>query len=309
MLDLNKTVGELVTELYVLWDVKHKNWPDSINPSHLEFELKNFDSESEKQILLVASLCFTVKSGAWQTSYSALKRMLPDQEFEDTTLEEIKNYFTGKEYTEDKHTFDEYIRNQRNPFILELMSHVMLHSIENIHACNPFNFTLQGIHYMHLSSKKQGLDLAAIAKDTINNEYYLVIGESKNRKKPAEGTLEALSAFNKFDSGSHWPDIRQVMRTVANSFETPDDKISTKISQHILWKKKIIYRLTIEHRSNKPKLGSQFRDFKTNTPNVAYAQFRQCEAISTARLDNFYNAVSEKIIKFIKEKEQKTYVG
>lgn len=309
LLDLNKTVGEIVQELYELWEVDHKIWSNSEDPSHLEFELKNFNPQSEKQILLVASLCYIVKSGAWQTSYNALKRMLPDQEFEDTTLQEIKYYFTGYEYTKDKKTFEEYIKNQRNPFILELMSHVMLNSIENTSACTPFNLALQGVHYMHLSSKKQGLDLAAIAKDTLNEEYYLVIGESKNRKKPAEGTLEALSAFNKFDSGKHWPDIRQVMRTVANSFESPDNNLSAAISQHILWQQKIIYRLTIEHRSKKPKQGSQFREFKANTPNVTYAQFRQCEAIWTARLDDFYNAVSDKVVKFIEKKEEKTHVG
>ncbi|QBP42689.1 hypothetical protein [Paenisporosarcina antarctica] len=310
MLYVNKTVGEIIKELYDLWEVEHKTWPDSVNPSHLEFELKKFDPESIEQIRLVSTLCFIVKTGAWETSYSALKRMLPDQEFEDATLEEIKNYFTGIEYIEDKIIFEEYIRNQRNPFILELLSHVMLNSVENNQASAPFNLELQGIHYMHLNSKKQGLDLAAIAKDTLDEEYYLVIGETKNRKSPAQGTLEALSGFNKFDSGKQWPDIRQIMRTVANSFENPDNKISTAISKHILWQKKIIYRLTIEHRSNKPKQGSQFRDFKTNTPNVTYAQFRQCEAISTRRLDVFYDEVSKLLVEFIeKQEEEIIYVG
>ncbi len=304
MLNLNKTVGEIVAELYEMWDVGFSDWPNNTEPSHLEFELNNFNPQSEEQIKLVASLCYIVKTGAWQTSYAALKRMLPDQEFEETTLKEVKAYFNGSEYRTNQKTFDEYIKNQRNPFILELMSHVMLTSIEDNSACQPYDFELQGVHYMHLSSKKQGLDLAAIAKDTLKGEYYLVIGESKNRKKPAEGTNEALDAFNKFDSGNHWPDIRQVMRTVANSFESPDtNEVSAAISQHILWKKKTIYRLTIEHRSKKPKEGSQFRSFKKNTPNVAHHKFRQCEAIWTNRLDDFYNAVSDRIVKFIEKEE------
>lgn len=305
MLILDKTIGELVEDLYTSWDVNYKKWPYDQDTSHLEFELNNFDPESEEQILLVASLCYIIKTGSWHNSYQALKRMLPDNEFEITTLREIKDYFNGQEYRGDDDSFKEYIKNQRNPFILELISHVMLNSIENIDACTPFNFKLQGVHYMHLSSKKQGLDLAAIARETVDNQYYLVIGESKNRKTPSDGTKEALSAFEKFDRGKHWPDIRQVMKTVANSFENPNDTtVSAAISTHILWKKKIIYRLTIEHRSRNPRGGSQFRDFKINTPNVEHAQFRQCEAIWTARLDDFYDAVSDKIVEFIEEKEE-----
>lgn len=304
MLHLNLTVGEIINKLYELWDVNFNMWPNDSKSSHLEFNLKGFNPNSEEQILLVSSLCYVVKSGAWETSYNALKRMLPDQEFEAVTLEEIKSYFSGEEYLKDKKTYDEFIKNQRNPFILELMSHVMLRAIENKEACNPFSFELQGIHYMHLSSKKQGLDLAAIARDSSNEEYYLIIGESKNRKSPSEGTAEALEAFKKFDKGNNWPDIRQVMRTVANSFEAPEENLSAAISKHVLWKQKIIYRLTIEHRSQRPKSGSQFREFGNSTPNVPHAQFRQCEAFSTARLDEFYNEVSKRVIRFIEEKEK-----
>lgn len=308
MLSTQKTVGDIINDLYELWDIQFIKWPNNNDPSHVQFEVKGFDPISEEQISLVAELCYIVKSGAWEISYNALKNMLPDQEFESTTLEEIKNYFSGKDYSGDQKTLDEFIKNQRNPFILELMSHIMLSSIENKDAMQPFSLSLQGIHYMHLSSKKQGLDLAAIAKDDNNEEYYLIIGESKNRKSPSEGTAEAFEAFNKFDSGKNWPDIRQVMRTVASSFAIIDGKLSASISTHILWKQKIIYRLTIEHRSKRPKAGSQFREFKNSTPNVSYAQFRQCEAFYTERLDNFYNEVSKKIINFIEEKERELKV-
>ena len=309
MLDSKKTVGEIVDKLYSLWDVHFTNWPSDNNSSHLEFELSGFNPNSNEQIQLIAELCYIVKSGAWETSYNALKKMLPDQEFEFTTLEEIKNYFSGKDYSSDEKTLKEFIKNQRNPFILELMSHVMLNSIENTEALQPFSLSLQGIHYMHLSSKKQGLDLAAIAKDNSNDQYYLVIGESKNRKSPSEGTAEALEAFKKFDSGKNWPDIRQVMRTVANSFDNVGGQLSASISKHILWKQKIIYRLTIEHRSKRPTQGSQFREFGNSTPNVRYAGFRQCEAISIERLDDFYDSVSQMVVSFIenKERELKNY--
>jgi hypothetical protein len=304
MLNAGRTVGDIISELYTLWNVQFTNWPNEVDPSHLEFNLGGFDPKSQEQIKLVSELCYIVKSGAWETSYNALKRMLPDQEFESTTLEEIKNYFSGKEYSNDTKTYEEFIKNQRNPFILELLSHIMLSSIENKDALDPYSFSLQGIHYMHLSSKKQGLDLAAIAKDDLNEQYYLVIGESKNRKSPSEGTAEALEAFKNFDSGKNWPDIRQVMRTVANSFENVDGQISASISKHILWKQKIIYRLTIEHRSKRPKQGSQFREFGINTQNVPNPKFRQCEAISTERLDDFYDSVSQEVINFIEEKER-----
>jgi hypothetical protein len=121
MLDSEKTVGEIIRELYKLWDVQFTNWPNDSNPSHLEFELRGFNPKSEEQIKLVSELCYIVKSGA---SYNALKKMLPDQEFESVTLEEIKDYFSGKDYSSDKKTYDEFIKNQRNPFILELMSTV-----------------------------------------------------------------------------------------------------------------------------------------------------------------------------------------
>ncbi|PLR83889.1 hypothetical protein CVD25_22730 [Bacillus canaveralius] len=306
---VNRTVGEIMNRLYQIWQVKHNKWPtNTTDKSHLEFILTNFDPTSEEQIALVAELCYIVKSGEWQMSYEALKNMLPDKQFEMNILEEVKDYFTGKEYFGDQKSFDEYIKNQRNPFILELLSHIMLLSIENTLACKPYEFSIQGVHYMHLNSKKQGLDLAAIAKDNLKNEYYLIIGESKNRQSPSEGTKEALEAFKTFDSGRKWPDIRQVMKAVANSFEKPTDRISEKISKHILWQKKIIYRLTIEHRSKKPRGGSQFRDFKVHTPNATCEQFRQCEAIHTERLDYFYDAVSIKVTNYIEEKEKEIYV-
>ncbi|MFC0300364.1 hypothetical protein ACFFIS_05960 [Virgibacillus soli] len=303
-MESKKTVGEIIDELYNLWQVHSTNWPNDNNPSHLEFELRGFNPNSNEQIQLVAELCYIVQSGAWETSYSALKKMLPDQDFEFTTLGEIKNYFSGRDYSSDEETLREFIKNQRNPFILELISHVMLKSIENKEALDPFSLSLQGIHYMHLSSKKQGLDLAAIAKDNSNEQYYLVIGESKNRKSPSEGTAEALGAFKEYDSGKKWPDIRQVMRTVANSFESVEGQLSASISKHILWKQKVIYRLTIEHRSKRPKKGSQFREFGNSTPNVRHTKFRQCEAISTKRLDDFYESVSQKVVSFIESKER-----
>jgi|GEM_PF-4065118 len=299
--DLNmvqQSIGDIISELYDIWGVGYRYFPSSKDREHLEFELKNFDPTMERQIELVSELCILVKSGEWQMNVDVLKNLYPDQTIDIDIADEIKNYFSGNDYSSNKKEFNEYIQNQRNPFILELLSHVMLLSIENQKACTPYNLELQGIHYMHLSSKKQGLDLAAIAKES-KGEYYLIIGESKNRKVPSEGTKEALEAFRAFDSGKKWPDIRQVMKAVANSFENPNDRLSEKISKHILWEKKIIYRLTIEHRSTKPKGGSQFRDFKSSTPNVGSEIFRQCEAIYTLRLDSFYDKVSKKVIELM----------
>ncbi|MGF0470170.1 hypothetical protein ACQQ6W_11045 [Lysinibacillus fusiformis] len=296
---MEQNIGGIISELYEIWKVNHKYWPSSKDKSHLEFELMNFDPTSERQIELVSELCILVKSGEWQMNYEVLRSLFPDQDLDIDLAEEIKIYFSGAGYSSAE--YDEYIQTQRNPFILELLSHVMLLSIENHEACNPYKLILQGIHYMHLSSKKQGLDLAAIAQES-NGEYYLIIGESKNRKVPSDGTKEALEAFRSFDSGQKWPDIRQVMKAVANSFENPNDRLSAKISKHILWEKKIIYRLTIEHRSLKPKDGSQFRDFKSSTPNVGSEIFRQCEAISTKRLDDFYDDVSNKVLEIIENR-------
>ncbi|MGA3676769.1 hypothetical protein [Lysinibacillus agricola] len=122
----------------------------------------NFDPTSERQIELVSELCILVKSGELQMNNEVLRNLFPDQELDIDLAEEVKNYFSGVGYSSTTKEYDEYIQTQRNPFILELLSHVMLLSIENQEACNPYKLILQGIHYMHLSSKKQGLDLAAI---------------------------------------------------------------------------------------------------------------------------------------------------
>lgn len=304
---MGKNVGGIISELYQVWVVSHKYWPHNNDKAHLEFELRNFDPTSERQIELVSELCILVKSGEWQMNFEVLRNLFPEQELDIDIADEIINYFSGADYSGSKDEFKEYIQNQRNPFILELLSHIMLLSIENQEACKPYSLVLQGVHYMHLSSKKQGLDLAAIAKEE-NGEYYLIIGESKNRQVPSEGTKEALESFQLFDSGKKWPDIRQVMKAVANSFENPNDRLSAKISKHILWEKKIIYRLTIEHRTSRPKGGSQFRDFKSNTPNVGSEIFRQCEAIYTERLDRFYDRVSMKVVGLMEERRSTSNV-
>lgn len=300
---MGQTVGDIINNLYEIWQVNHRYWSSEEDKSHLEFELNNFNPTCSEQINLVAELCILVKSGEWQTNFEVLKKLYPFQEFDSNIAEEIINYFSGVDYQSSDSEFDEYIQNQRNPFILELLSHIMLLSIENLEACTPLEMSLQGVHYMHLSSKKQGLDLAAIAKEKNTGEFFLIIGESKNRKIPSDGTKEAFGAFKVFDSGGKWPDIRQVMKAVANSFEDQNDRLSKDISTHILWKKNMIFRLTIEHRSKRPKKGSQFRDFKTFTPNVRCGTFRQCEAIFTDRLDEFYNRVSQRVIQLTKERE------
>jgi hypothetical protein len=298
-MDLVTPIGVQMEKLYNLWNVSIGHWPDESDCSHIELVPTGFNSTSEEQIELIAQICLIVQTGFWDTSIEALKELLPDEEIEDKRLDAIIAYFSGSDYINAQKKKD-HIEKQRNPFILEVLSHVMLFSLED--TKHKPNLSLQAMHHMHLSTTIPGLDVAAIAHHRDEDQYCLVIGEAKNRKKPSDGTLEAFKAFSKHDSGETWAEVRQVMRIIADSSSLKyinTTKLSRSISNWSIWKEQIIYRLTIEHKSKKPQGGSQFLDFKDFTPNVKNPTWRQCEAFSIARLTVLYDTVSLKIVEFL----------
>ncbi|OKP77292.1 hypothetical protein A3842_16145 [Paenibacillus sp. P3E] len=298
MLDIETPIGEQIRKLFNLLTVKYKYYHNELSEKqHIEFEPVGLNVNSLEQIGLVASICYHIQSGLWSASIQALKELLPDtvMDFEDD--QNIKNYFSGDEYAEGEKR-KEHFQKQRNPFILEVLANCMLYCVEvtpNLHL------TLKAMNKIHLDSKIQGLDAAALAS-TEDLDYYIIIGEAKNRETPSQGTAEAFEAFKKHDSGKTWADIRQLICIVSDAAQLSDNDgvlLSRKLSRKSIWEGKFIYRLTIEHQSANPHGGSQFKDFSACTVNVFEAERRQCESFGTERLTEFYNKVSQMIVEYI----------
>lgn len=271
---------------------------------HLEFIPNGFDINSDEQALVLASICYHIKTGYWKASVEALRRIIPNAVLDSSSDDTIKKYFSGEQYLIEKDKIDHF-QKQRNPFILEVMANCMLYCVEMTPG---LQLSLAAMNKIHLSSKIQGLDAAAIATTNNSDDYYIIIGEAKNRDTPSEGAseaFEAFEAFNKHDRGESWADIRQLMGVIADAarLETSNGSdLSDTIVSSSIWKEKYIYRLSIEHRVKKPQGGSQFKDFASYTPNIIGAERRQCEAFATTRLTPFYDKVSQLIVQHITNK-------
>ncbi|MDQ6421382.1 hypothetical protein RB620_18300 [Paenibacillus sp. LHD-117] len=304
MIDFLTPLGEQMRNLFNLFDVDYSYYEDTEGEKkHVEFITRGFDTDSEDQVRLLASICYHIQTGFWSSSINTLSQLQPDLDLDFELEQSIHEYFSGSSFglLEER---KEHFQNQRNPFILEVLANCMLFSVEKTPN---FDFVLRAMNKIHLSSKIQGLDAAAIAS-TASSEYYIIVGEAKNRDIPSQGTSEAFEAFQKHDSGRTWADIRQLVGLISEAARLSNNngvELTRTLSKWSVWKDRYIYRLTIEHKTKKPHGGSQFKDYHQYTQNVVEPERRQCESFGTKRLTEFYEKVSRLIVEYIESKGEK----
>ncbi|NOU64092.1 hypothetical protein GC096_08655 [Paenibacillus sp. LMG 31461] len=300
-MDLTTPLGDQIKKLYQLFKASHSYFKDESGANlHIEFIPNGFDVNSDEQANYLASICYHIKRGIWKKTVAALNKLVPGDELDVDVDKMISSYFLGSKYSDAEKRI-EHFQKERNPFILEVLAYTMVYNIE--YTPN-MNLTLKAMNKVHLSAKIPGLDVAALAC-TPELDYYLIIGEAKNRETPSEGTKEAFDAFNRHCKGSTTADIRQEMSLLAESADLLDlngNELCEKISKETIWKDRYIYRITLEHQSVRPHGGSQFKDYTNYLENVTEAERKQGEAFGTERLTKFYNKVSQIILDHIDNK-------